>query len=250
MSDQPHGRVRVEDCAKRVRCYLDGALVADSRHTSLVWEIPYYPTYYFPAADVVAKLEPIGALDHSPSRGDGEILDVRAGESVAPGAGRRYPNSPIEELRDLVRFEWSALSEWFEEDEPVYFHARDPYARIDILASTRHVVVEVDGTVVADSHQPKILFETGLPARYYLPLTDYRMELLRPSTLETQCPYKGRATYFAVVLGDVVHENVIWVYRSPFPESQKIAGFAAPYNEKLDLTIDGVREARPRTHFG
>ncbi len=93
------------------------------------------------------------------------------------------------------------MTEWFEEDEPVYTHPRDPYSRVDILASSRHVRVELDGVTVADSHQPRILFETGLPPRYYLPLTDVRMDLLRPSATQTHCPYKGTASYWSVTAG-------------------------------------------------
>jgi uncharacterized protein (DUF427 family) len=141
------------------------------------------------------------------------------------------------------------MDEWFEEDEPIYVHPRDPYTRVDILASTRRVVVEVDGQVVADSSQPRILFETGLPPRYYIPLTDVRMDLLRPSATQTQCPYKGTATYWSLEVDGAVHEDVVWIYRSPISESQKIAGLACLYNEKVDISLDGVRQERPHTHF-
>ena len=115
--------------------------------------------------------------------------------------------------------EFAAFDEWFEEDEPVYVHPRDPYTRVDALPSSRHVRVEVGGVEVANSHRPVILFETGLPARYYLPMTDVRLDLLRPTDLRTSCPYKGTAEYWSVVLGDEVHENVVWGYRTPLPET-------------------------------
>jgi uncharacterized protein (DUF427 family) len=243
------GRVRTEPGHKRVRAYLAGELVADSTRPVLVWESPFYPTYYLPVEDVRAELIPTGEVEHSPSRGDAQILDVRVGATTAPAAARRYPESPLEALRDAVRLEWDAMSEWLEEDEPVYTHPRDPYTRVDILASSRHVRVEVDGVLVAESHQPRILFETGLPPRYYLPITDMRMELLRPSATQTHCPYKGMATYWSVDTGRAVHTDLIWIYRAPFPESQKIAGLASFYNEKVDLSVDGVLQERPRTHF-
>ena len=154
-----------------------------------------------PAADVRAELIPAGETEHSPSRGEAEICDVGGDGATAGAAARRYPDSPLEELRDLVRFDWEAMTEWLEEDEPVYTHPRDPYTRVDILASSRHVRVEVDGVTVADSRQPRILFETGLPPRYYLPLTDVRMDLLRPSATQTHCPYKGTASYWSVDTG-------------------------------------------------
>jgi uncharacterized protein (DUF427 family) len=243
------GRVRVEPGAKRVRAYLAGRLVADTLHPVLVWEIPYYPAYYLPLADVRAELVPTGKTEHSPSRGEAEIYDVRVDGATAESAARRYPDSPLEALRDLVRFEWSAMGEWLEEDEPVYTHPRDPYKRVDILASSRHVRVEVDGVTVAESARPHILFETGLPPRYYLPLPDVRTELLRPSDTRTHCPYKGTAAYWSVDTGLGVHPDIVWIYRTPLPESQKVAGLACFYNEKVDLYIDGQLAERPRTPF-
>jgi uncharacterized protein (DUF427 family) len=141
------------------------------------------------------------------------------------------------------------MGEWLEEDEPVYTHPRDPHTRVDILASSRHVRVEIDGITVADSRSPRILFETGLPPRYYLPLTDIRTDLLRPSHTQTHCPYKGAASYWSVEAGDRLHEDIVWIYRTPLPESQKIAGLAAFYDEKVDVFVDGVAERRPHTKF-
>jgi uncharacterized protein (DUF427 family) len=243
------GRVRVEGSRKRVRTYLGGELVADTAAPRLVWEVPYYPTYYLPVEDLRAELVPTGLTERSPSRGDAQIYDVKTARGTAAGAARRYPDSPIEELRGLVRLDWSAMDEWFEEDEPVYTHPRDPYSRVDILASSRHVRVVVDGVTLADSRQPRILFETGLPPRYYLPLTDVRLDLLRPSDSQTHCPYKGTAAYWSVDVEGTVHKDLVWIYRAPLPESQKVAGLASFYSEKVDLYIDGELQERPRTPF-
>jgi uncharacterized protein (DUF427 family) len=243
------GRVRVEPGAKRVRAYLAGRLVADTLHPVLVWEIPYYPAYYVPLADVRAELAATGKTEHSPSRGEAEIYDVRVDGATAEAAARRYPDSPLEALRGLVRFDWQAMDEWLEEDEPVYTHPRDPYTRVDILASSRRVRVEVDGVTVAESDRPHILFETGLPPRYYLPLSDVRTEMLRPSDTQTHCPYKGTAAYWTLDTGRGVHQDIVWIYRTPLPESQKIAGLACFYNEKVDIYLDGQLAGRPRTHF-
>jgi uncharacterized protein (DUF427 family) len=241
--------VRVEQGHKRVRAYLAGELVCDTIRPLLVWEIPYYPAYYLPAEDVRADLVPTGGVDHSPSRGNGDIYDIKVARATAPAAARRYATSPLEELRDAVKIDWNAMDEWLEEDEPVYVHPRDPYTRIDILASSRHVQVVVDDVTVADSHQPHILFETGLPPRYYLPLSDLRLDLLVPSSSETQCPYKGTATYWSLQLEGRRVDDLVWIYRTPLAESQKIAGMACFYNEKVDLSIDGVEQPRPRTKF-
>ena len=239
MTDTARGRVRVETSAKRVRTYLSGRLVADTTTPALVFESPYYPTYYFPVADIKAKLVPTGQTEHSPSRGDAELFDVQVDGATAPAAARRYPDSPIPELRELVRIDWAAMTEWFEEDEPVYVHARSPYTRVDILPSSRHIRVEVDGITVAESSRSHILFETGLRPRYYLPVTDIRTELLRPSESQTHCPYKGTANYWSVDTGEKVHEDLVWIYRTPLQESQRIAGLACFYTEKVQLYVDG-----------
>jgi len=249
MTGASRGSVRIEPGRKRVRAYLGGDLAADTRAPVLVWERPYYPTYYFPAADVRATLIPAGETQHSPSRGDGEVLHVRTAKSTAPRAGLRYPESPLQPLRGLVRLDWAAMTEWLEEDEPVYVHPRDPYTRVDILASSRNVRVELDGVTVAQSGQPRILFETGLPPRYYLPMADVTLELLRPSATTSHCPYKGTASYWSVDTGTAVHADIAWMYRSPLPESQKIAGLVCFYDEKADVYLDGERQDRPRTHF-
>jgi uncharacterized protein (DUF427 family) len=117
------GQVHTEPSAKRVRAYLGGEVVADTIHPVLVWEVPYYPAYYFPVADVRADLlEPDGGTVHSPSRGDGQTYTVTAGGKQAPGAAVRYADSPIPELRDLIRLDWDAMDAWFEEDEEVFTH--------------------------------------------------------------------------------------------------------------------------------
>jgi uncharacterized protein (DUF427 family) len=244
-----HRDVKVERSAKRVRAFLGGELVADTTRPVLVWEIPYFPTYYIPADDVRAKLVATGRTEHADNLGEGEVLDVVAGGATAAGAARRYPGSPVEALRDLVRLDWNAMDEWFEEDEPVYTHPRDPYTRVDILASSRHVRVVIDGETVAESRQPRILYETNLPPRYYIPITDVRMDLLRPSDRQTHCPYKGTASYWTVEVNGRPHRDVVWIYRTPLPESQKVAGLACFYNERVDLYVDGELQQRPESPF-
>jgi uncharacterized protein (DUF427 family) len=244
------GQVHTEPGAKRVRAYLGGEVVADTIHPVLVWEVPYYPAYYFPVADVRADLlEPDGGVAHSPSRGDGRTYAITAGGKQAPGAAVRYEDSPIPELRDLVRIEWDAMDAWFEEDEEVFTHPRDPHTRIDVLPSSRHVRIEIDGVTVAESSNPTLLFETGLPVRYYLPKTHVRLDLLTHTDSESHCPYKGQAEYWSVRTGDALHEDVAWSYPTPLPESLGVAGHIAFYDEKVDVFVDGVRQERPHTKF-
>jgi uncharacterized protein (DUF427 family) len=243
-------KMRLERGHKRVRAYLGKELVLDTIQPTLVWEVPYYPAYYIPVGDIKAQLVPTGETESYPDRGDADLYDVHAGGRVAFAAATRYRKSPIEELRDLVRFNWDAMDQWFEEDEPVYVHPRDPYKRVDVLASSRHIEVVVNGVKVADSRQPRILFETGLPPRYYIPITDVRMDLLEPSGKKTRCPYKGTANYWTLDADGTRYEDFVWTYRVPTAESQKIAGLVAFYNEKVDIYLDGVLQDQPRTKFG
>src|SRR3954469_17000415 len=212
---QQRGRVRLERGAKRVRAFLAGQVVADTPHPVLVREAPYYPAYYIPLADVRAKLRADGGGAPPGGRGDARTLTVGVDGREIAGAALRYEDSPIEALRDLVRLDWQAMDAWFEEDEEVFTHPRDPYTRVDILASSRHVRVEVGGATVAESASPRLLFETGLPVRYYLPKTHVRLDLLVPSDTVTDCPYKGRADHWSVRTPEGVREDLAWSYRTP-----------------------------------
>lgn len=238
-----------EDGPKRVRVYLGGELVADTKRVKLVWEIPNFPQYYFPIADVRAELVPSGTRTHSPSRGDATHFTVKTATHVAVDAAWQYTESPIEDLRGTVRFDWDAMDGWFEEDEEVFTHPRSPYTRVDILDSSRHVRVIVDGVTVAESSGPKLLFETDLPTRFYLPKVDVHMDLLVPTETESHCPYKGTARYWSVRIGDTVVPDLAWSYPTPLPESQKIAGLVAFFNERVDHVVDGEPLERPHTKF-
>jgi uncharacterized protein (DUF427 family) len=250
MARRDGDRVRVEPSAKRVRVMFGGETVADTGRARLVWEKPHYPIYYLPAEDVRADvLVATGATDHSPARGDAEVHTVRVGDREATAAALWYHRSPVAELEGTIRLRWDAMDAWFEEDEEVFVHPRDPYTRVDILQSSRHVRVEVDGLTVADSRQPRILFETGLPPRYYLPKTDVRMDLLIPTEHHTACPYKGTASYYSLEVDGTTHDNAVWWYRHPTLESAKIAGYVCFYNERVDLFVDGQLQDRPRTPF-
>lgn len=237
--------VRVEQSPKRVRVMFNGAYVADS-HPLLVWERPYYPTYYFPNTDVANDtLEATADREPHEVLGTGSAFNIRVGDRLAPDGAVRYPDGSVDEIRDSTRFDWGAMDHWFEEDEEVFVHARSPYHRIDTLQSSKHIKVEIDGVTLADSTHPTLLLETGLPTRYYLPKADVRMDLLTPTHLTTACPYKGNANYWSY--GE--HENVVWGYSFPVAESAKIAGLVCFYNERVNLSVDGIPEPRPVTHF-
>ncbi|RFU43488.1 DUF427 domain-containing protein [Actinomadura logoneensis] len=243
--DGQRTRVRVEHGDKRVRAYLDGHVVADTLRPVLVWEGTHFLAYYIPVEDVRAELVESGPGRRSPSRGEATSYTVRVGGTEAKDAAIRYLDSPVEELRGLVRLDWDAMDAWFEEDQEVFVHPRSPYHRVEILPSSRHVRVEVDGVTVAESGSPRMLFETGLPVRYYLPKTHVRMDLLEHTDTATGCPYKGTAEYWSVRTGDTVHRDIVWSYPTPLPESRDIAGLVSFYNEKVDIYVDGVLQARP-----
>ncbi|MGI8575730.1 MAG: DUF427 domain-containing protein [Egibacteraceae bacterium] len=240
-----------EDSPKRVRVRLGSETVADSRHVKLLHETGLMPVYYFPRADVREELlEATDHTTHCPFKGDASYWTVRTGDAVAENAVWGYPD-PLEHappLQDHVAFSWQAMDAWLEEDEEVGVHARDPYHRIDVLSSSRHVVVKLDGEVLADSTRPLILLETGLPPRYYLPREDIRVEL-EPSETHSGCPYKGTASYFHVAADGQRYDDLAWTYPDPLPESLRIRDLICFYDEKVDTELDDEAQPRPETKF-
>ena len=186
MTTQTRGRVRVEDGQKRIRAQIGGVMIADSANVKMVWEVPYFPTYYFPQDSVrMDLLSDSGETKRSPSRGTADLYDITVGDRTVAQAGRVWNEEKLDEVAGYVSFDWKSMDAWFEEDDEVYFHARDPYTHIDILQSSRTIRVEVDGVTVAESSKPRFLFETGLPVRYYLPKTDVNFEYLNPTDTST-----------------------------------------------------------------
>ena len=147
-----------------------------------------------------------------------------------------------------MTFSWRQL-EWYEEDERVVMHARDPHHRVDTLRSSRRVQVLAGGQVVADSVRPLLLFETTLPTRYYLPFEDVRTEFFEASDATSVCPYKGRARYWSVRVGDAFVKDVAWSYPDPIPENPKIRDLVAFFQERMDIVVDGAGLARPATRW-
>lgn len=242
--------VHTEPNQRRVRVFFGGQAVADSTRTLYLFETGHLPVYYFPRADVwFDLLEPSSHTTHCPFKGDASYYSVVVGDRRADNAVWAYPDpiDSVPELKDYVAFYWDAADAWFEEDDEVFRHPRDPYHRVDVLNSSRHVQVAVDGVTVADSHRPRLLFETSLPVRYYLPKLDVRQELLIPTDTRTRCPYKGEAVYWSVRAGDRVAEDIAWGYPAPIPEAPKLENLVAFFNEKVDLVVDGVRQERPVT---
>jgi uncharacterized protein (DUF427 family) len=240
----------VEPVPRRVRAWLAGQTVFDTTRALYVWEWPNYPQYYIPLADVRAGLlVPEGHRQHS-RRGDVDLHGLRVGDTHRPRAAKVFRDSPVDGLSGTVRFEWAAMDAWLEEDERVFVHPRNPYVRVDALRSTRTVRVELGGAVLAESSSPIMVFETGLPTRYYLNRTEINFEYLIPTGTVTECPYKGTTSgYWSVQADGSVHPDLAWSYDFPTRQLQPIAGLIAFYNEQVDIFLDGQQLERPKTHF-
>ena len=240
----------IEPVPRRVRAMLGGQVVVDTTSALYVWEWPNYPQYYIPVADVNPTFLVDEQHTQKLSRGTARRHGLAVGEVSRAGALRIYTEDALEGLAGTARFEWAALDAWYEEDEEVFVHPRNPFTRVDALRSTRRVRIELEGVVLAESSSPVMVFETGLPTRYYLNRTEIDFTHLVPSDTVTACPYKGRTTgYWSVRLGETTHEDLAWVYHFPAGALLPIAGLVAFYNEQVDTFLDGRLLERPVTHF-
>ncbi len=245
----------IEPVPRRIRGYLGGELVVDTVAARYVWEIPPYPQYYIPLDDVAPGV--LRDEDHPQrlSRGTARLHTVLAGGVERPSGARVYGDDALPGVAGHVRFEWSALDAWFEEEEQVFVHPRNPYARVDAIRSSRRIRIEVDGVVLAESSAPVIVFETGLPPRFYLDRSCVRWDYLSPVDTVTECPYKGvtGGYWSARVVGgsgtETVVPEVAWTYTFTTRQLLPIAGLIAFFDERVDTFLDGRRLVRPVTPF-
>ena len=236
----PRQALRYEPTEKRVRGQLQGRTVVDSRRTWLVWEPErVVPGWCFPREDV--RMELLAPAEPREGEHTAPVTDVW---DVGPAARAAWSFADPD-LERRVQVDFRALDGWLEEEDEVYGHPRDPFKRIDIRRSSRHVRVEVEGELLADSTRPLLLFETGLPVRYYLPREDVRMDLLEPSDHRTVCAYKGEASHLSA--NDA--ENVAWTYPDPAHDKPELRDTIAFYNENIDITVDGELLERPITQW-
>jgi uncharacterized protein (DUF427 family) len=260
-------RLRHEPTAKRIRANLGEHTVVDTTRAVLLWEPRrIVPSWAVPIDDVLAELVPAGVasraaddVGHSllavsdrpvldPSvpfaahTADGEAVDLAVGSHRVEQAGLRLTDP---ELADYVVLDFAKF-DWWEEDEPNIGHPRDPFHRIDIVSSSRHVRLERDGVVLAQSSRPRLLFETLLPTRCYLPREDILVPLL-PSAKRTTCAYKGHASYFSPVVGEREIPDLAWTYEHPLREASEVTGLIAFFNERIDVVVDGELLERPIT---
>ena len=199
--EPPERVVYVEPWPHRVRAFAGEEAVVDSERTVLVYESGRLPRYAFPAEDVRVAAEPETEVD------------------------------------GYVRVPWGAADRWLEEDEELIVHPHDPYHRIEVLRSSRLIRIRVNGELVAESSRPRILFETALPPRYYLPQEDVRMDALAPFDIRTGCAYKGRATYWDAVTSAGRVPAVAWSYPEPLREGEPIRDLLCFFQERQEIEV-------------
>jgi uncharacterized protein (DUF427 family) len=249
----PGYRIDFEPCPKRVRVSFGGEIIADSTAVMLLRETAHIPVYYFPRRDV--RFDLLEATAHSsfcPFKGEASYWTVTAGGRSAENAvwGYPAPYAEVAAIADTVAFYWGSMDAWYEEDEEVFVHARDPRVRIDILESHRPLKVVAGGETLAETSRALFLFETGHPTRYYIPREDVRADCLVPSESHTACPYKGTASYHSVKLGGETFEDLVWSYPDPLPEVGRIKDLLCFYNERVEaIHLDGEELAKPRTKW-
>lgn len=240
----------IEPVPRRIRAVLGGQVVLDTTQATYVWEWPYYPQYYIPIGDVTPGVLVDEDHEQRLRRGTARRHGLRVRELVRRSSARVYSDDALDGLAGTVRFDWDALDAWFEEDEEVFVHPRNPYTRVDALRSTRRVRIQLDATTLAESPSPVMVFETGLPTRYYFNRTEVNFDHLISTNTVTSCPYKGKTSgYWMVRVGNTTYPDLAWAYNFPTRQLLPIAGLVAFYNEKVDVTVDGAQLPRPTTHF-
>ncbi len=241
--------LRFEPSPKWVRARVGSAMLADSRAARLVWEPNrVVPVYAFPQEDMrMDLLRPSDRPDPGAHEGGASSFwTLDEGDRIVDNAAWAYDDP---DLAGYLAVRWDAADAWYEEDDRILGHPRDPFKRIDIRQSSRHVRVELEGRTLAETRLARLLFETGLPTRYYIPPEDVRRDLLHASPSTSFCAYKGQACYWSAKLGDRVHEDVAWAYRDPLPDNGQIRDLVCFFGEKVETYIDGQRLDRPQTQW-
>jgi len=249
----PPGRALYFDpCHKRVRVVVGGETIADSRNLLLLQESGHQPIYYFPPDDVrMDLLEPSERHTRCPKKGEASYYTIRAGDKEIKAGAWYYPEPLVEAepLKDLIAFYWQWMDHWYEEDEEVFVHPRAPYHRVDVLDTSRHIRISLDGELLAETERAQALFESNLPTRWYIPREDV-VATVEPTATVTSCPYKGTASYYSVKLSNgEVAKDVIWYYEEPLVNVGKIQGLLCFFNERVDVEVDGQPEGRPETDW-
>jgi uncharacterized protein (DUF427 family) len=240
-SPMPERALYVEPLRRRMSVEFAGRIIAVSDDAVLLFEPGRYPVAYFPQADIAAEV--LQATEHTtthPDLGETSWFDAIGSDGrLTRRAAWQHVDPPAhaEALRGTVAFAWRAMDAFYEQDERILGHAADPYHRIDIRRSSRHLVVRDGDQVVADTHSPLVLYESGFAPRWYVPRSDVVADALHPVEGQTFCPYKGLASYYDI--GNA--RNAGWSYRVPFDEMSRIADLVSFEPDKVEITIDGEK---------
>ena len=245
------GALYLEPTAKRIRAELGDTVIADSIGALLLHESGHQPVYYFPASDVrLDLLEPSPRRLTAPTKGEATFFTVRARDDVIHNGAWTYRDPPPEApaaLRGLIAFYFNRMSRWLEESHEIHTHPRDPYARIDVLQTDRHIRISLGGALLAETDRALAVFETSLPPRWYLPIEDVRARLT-PTDTVTRCPYKGEASYYSVEVPEGEDgRDLVWYYTDPYDEVRRVKDLVCFFSEKVDIELDGVAQPRPES---
>jgi uncharacterized protein (DUF427 family) len=251
----PDHHIRLDSSPRRVRVQFGGEWIADSTEMVLMYEVGHLPVYYFPVKDVrLDMLHPTDHTSHCQYKGDASYWNVEAGGRTAENAVWAY-QTPFDEmaaidLQDHCAFYWDRVDQWYEEDEEIFVHPRDPHKRIDAVPSSRPVKVILGGETVADTTRAHFLFETGMPTRYYIPAEDVRMDLLSATDTTTRCPYKGISSYWSANIGGNDFADIVWSYPNSVAECPKIKDLMCFFNEQVDaIFVDNTEVEKPVTRW-
>ncbi len=243
----PHS-LYFEDSPRRVRAEFNGETIAQSDHMKLLHETGITPIYYFPLGDIVMDfLEPSDHTTHCPFKGDASYWNLIVNDRRVDNVMWSYPE-PVEgapPLKGYATFYFNKMDAWYEENDQIFVHARDPYNRVDVVSSSRHIRVSLDGEVLAETTRAKLLFETGLSTRYYIPPEDVATDRLVRTDTTSECPYKGTASYYSVEGAGEEGKDLVWFYEQPRREGEDVQGYLCFFNERVDLEVDGAKLERP-----
>ena len=243
--------IYLEPTPKRIRVQVGQETIADSRRAFLLHEAGHQPIYYFPREDVREDvLQSSDRHTRCPKKGEASYFTIVAGGETVEAGAWYYPETPDgapAQLAGLVAFYFNRMGRWLEEGEEITGHPRDPYHRIDVRASDRHIRVSLDGQALADTTRAMALFETGLPTRWYIPRKDVSAQL-QPSDTTTYCPYKGTAGYLSVQRdGGEPATDLVWFYADPLEDATRVRDLVCFFNEKVDIELDGGPQQHPES---
>lgn len=236
----PAHRLLMQEFPRRLRAVFAGETVLDTTSATLLHETGLMPQSYVPFGDI--KEELLKPTDHHtfcPFKGTASYWSVVAGDRVAENAIWAYPepNPEAQWLRGYAAFYWDAMDEWYDEDDRAEGHLRDPFHRVDVRNSSRHVTVRAGDTVIAETTRPLLLSETSLPNRFYVPPEDVDLDTLTPSETHTVCAYKGTASYWSVQAGGQTLADAVWSYPEAHGDAAAVSGYLSFGHDGLTVEV-------------